>query len=100
MGVLIFPDWQKPCEDALWESDPEKLFQRVIVAETAIFHRIHGLTSTPGNIELQAGVEALLLQLECTVRRDLFILGDRGPGSRHMLSPTPHPSLLHDAQVV
>ena len=58
MSVLRFPDSQKPCEDALLESDPEKLFQRVIVAETAIFHRVHGLTSTPGNIELQAMDEA------------------------------------------
>jgi hypothetical protein len=59
MSVLTFPDWQKPCEDALLESDPEKLFQRVIVAETAIFHRVHALTSAPGNIELQAMDEAL-----------------------------------------
>ncbi len=59
MSVLRFPEWQRPCELAFLEPDPEKLFQRVIVAETAIFRRIHGLTNTPENIELQAMDEAL-----------------------------------------
>lgn len=59
MGVLKFPEWQKPCEIAFLEPDPEKLFLRVIAAETAIYHRLHGITSTPENIELQAIDEAL-----------------------------------------
>jgi hypothetical protein len=41
------------------EPDPEKLFQRVIVAETAIFHRLHKLSNTPENAELRAIDEAL-----------------------------------------
>ena len=66
MSVLRFPEWQKSCEDAFLESDPEKLFQRVIVAETAIFHRIHRLTDPPGHIEVQA-MDETLKRLQCLV---------------------------------
>jgi hypothetical protein len=59
MGILRFPDWQKPCEDAFLEPDPEKLFMQVIVAETAIFHRLHKLTTATGETELHAMDEAL-----------------------------------------
>jgi hypothetical protein len=59
VSVVRFPEWQKPCECAFLEPDPEKLFHRVIVAETAIFRRRHKLTSTLGNVELQAMDEAL-----------------------------------------
>jgi len=59
MGVLRFPEWQKACEHAFLEPDPEKLFQRVIVAETAIFHRLHAPANPPGNTELHAIDEAL-----------------------------------------
>ena len=54
MSALRFPKWQKPCEDALLEADPEKLFLRVLVAETAIFHCLHDSKISPGNIELRA----------------------------------------------
>jgi hypothetical protein len=54
MSFRRFPEWQKPCEDALLEPDPEKLFQRVIVAETAIFRRLHELACGPENMELKA----------------------------------------------
>jgi hypothetical protein len=57
MGSMIarrFPEWQKPCEDALLEPDPEKLFRRVLVAETAIFQRLQGFASSPENLELKA----------------------------------------------
>ena len=63
MSALRFPKWQKPCEQALLEPDPEKLFLRVLVAETAIFHCLHDFTSRPGNIELQA-IDEMLKNLQ------------------------------------
>jgi hypothetical protein len=48
-------EWEKACNAAFSERDPEKIFQRVIVAETAIFHRLHDdVTSTPETNELEA----------------------------------------------
>jgi hypothetical protein len=63
MSVLRFPEWQKSCRDALLEPDPEKLFLRVIVAETAIFHRLHDFKKSPGYIELQA-MDSMLKNLQ------------------------------------
>jgi hypothetical protein len=55
LSTLGFADWQKACRNALLERDPEKLFQRVIVAETAIFHRLHDdMASGPEHTELEA----------------------------------------------
>lgn len=66
MSVLRFPEWQKPCEDALAEPDSEKLFERVILAETAIFRRLQALTSAPARIELEA-IDTMLNRLRCLV---------------------------------
>lgn len=57
-----FPEWRKPCEDALSEPDAEEIFQRVIVAEAAIFHRLEQLTSSVENDELEA-IDAMLNSL-------------------------------------
>jgi hypothetical protein len=54
MSALRFPEWQRPCEEALSESDPQKLIQRVLVAETAIFDCLHNRRSRPEKIELDA----------------------------------------------
>src|SRR5580658_10191278 len=43
---------------------------------------------------------ALFFFMDWAVRRALFILGDRRPGARHVLSPAAHSSLLRDTQVV
>jgi hypothetical protein len=70
MGVLRFPKWQKPCEDALLEADEKRLFRRVIVAERAIFHRLHDLASRPEKIELIA-IDNMLASLRCLVANAL-----------------------------
>jgi len=53
MSSLRFPEWQKPCKDALLEPDPAKLFRRVIVAETAIFRRLYVIASRSEDIEIE-----------------------------------------------
>ena len=60
---MPFRKWQMACKRALIEPDPEKLFLRVIVAETAIFHRLHDPVSTPDNTELKA-MDSMLKNLQ------------------------------------
>ena len=66
--------WQKLCEEALLEPDPEKLFLRVIVAETAIFHRSRDPASSPDNIELET-MDRMLKSLQRLVANS-FVLPD------------------------
>jgi hypothetical protein len=75
MGVLRFPKWQKPCEDALLEADEKRLFRRVIVAERAISHRLHDLATTPEKIELIA-IDNMLASLRCLVANALNLPDD------------------------
>jgi hypothetical protein len=74
MGVLRFPEWQELCENALLEPDPEKLFQRIIVAETAIFHRLQDSTGRLENVELEA-MDDVLNRLRCLIE-NTFMLPD------------------------
>jgi hypothetical protein len=74
MNALRFPDWQKPCELALLEPDPEKLFQRVIVAETAIYRRLRDSTSSPETVELEA-IAGMLKNLRCLIAHT-FVLSE------------------------
>ena len=74
MSILRFPEWQKPCEDALLEPDPQRLFQRVMVAETAMFDRIHAMANSPTNVELGAIADMLKYFLDLVA--NTFILPD------------------------
>ena len=50
MSELRYPLWQKPYEEALLESDLQKLRERLMEAENAIFLRLQELSaSTAGN---------------------------------------------------
>jgi len=75
MSVLRLPEWQKLCEDALLESDPKEIFQRVIVAEAAIFHRLQQLTSSVESSELEA-IDAMLNNLRCLVVNSFMLPDD------------------------
>jgi hypothetical protein len=74
MSALRFPEWQKVCEDALLEPDPAKLFRRVIVAETAIFNRLHIIANSSENIELESIANMLKYFLKLVA--NTFILPD------------------------
>lgn len=54
---LQYPEWQKPFQDALVELDKEKLQERVVAAEAAIFNRLQTMSST--REERQAMEDAL-----------------------------------------
>jgi hypothetical protein len=84
MSVLRFSGWQKICEGALEERDPEKLLQRVIVAETAIFRRLRGLRSRPEKVELEA-MDTMLVRLRRVVTKASKVPGSEEKAARGLL---------------
>ncbi len=55
---LKFPKWQKLCQEALVELDPEKLKERVLIAEAAVYVRLQELAQGPdGQEERQALID-------------------------------------------
>jgi hypothetical protein len=48
---LKFPKWQKLCREALVELDPDKLKERVLLAEAAVYVRLQELAQRPGEQE-------------------------------------------------
>jgi hypothetical protein len=72
MHDLRFPAWQTRYEEALSESDEEKLAERIAAAENAIYRRLHAFADLPQTyLELQAMDAALtnLLILKREARR-------------------------------
>ena len=61
-GVIEYPGWQKPLQEALVEVDKDKLKSRVDAAETAIFNRLQVISrSSDHAAERQAIADALAL---------------------------------------
>jgi hypothetical protein len=65
-----YPDWQKPCQEALVELDQVKLRERITVAEAAIVSRLQTMPARPLNpVERRAIDDALaalrVLKREC-----------------------------------
>ena len=56
MPKLRFPKWQEPYQDALLELDTEKLNQRILDAETAIFLRLQELTPDSDHHEERSAI--------------------------------------------
>jgi hypothetical protein len=44
---ILYPDWQQEYQAALLELDPDKLRERVEIAETAIFKRLQAISQYP-----------------------------------------------------
>ena len=79
--------WQMACKQALIEPDPEKLFLRVIVAETAIFHRLHDPASMPDNTELKA-MDSMLKNLQRLIAVSFtFSLGEEQSATGPLRAP-------------
>jgi hypothetical protein len=56
MAELRFPNWQQAYQDALLELDAEKLNQRILDAETAIFLRLQELTPDSDHHEERSAI--------------------------------------------
>ena len=48
MTDFLYPSWQKPYQEALLEFEPEKLKEKIIAAESAIFLRFRELAGVNG----------------------------------------------------
>ena len=61
-GVIKYPDWEKPVQEAVVEVDKDKLKSQVGAAETAIFNRLQAISRSPDHAaEHQAIADALAL---------------------------------------
>jgi len=65
-----YPEWQKPCQEALIELDRDKLRERIAAAEAAIVSRVNGMPDAPASsVERRAIEDALailrMLKREC-----------------------------------
>jgi hypothetical protein len=57
---MLYPEWQQAYQAALLELDPQKLPERVVAAETAIFKRLQSISQSRDNkAERQAIGDAL-----------------------------------------
>jgi hypothetical protein len=55
---LKSPKWRKLCQEALIELDPDKLKERVLIAEAAVYVRLQELAQSPdGQEERQALID-------------------------------------------
>jgi|SRR6476620_10000911 hypothetical protein len=52
-------NWLAAVQDAIHETDPQMAEAKIRIAETAIFSRIHDLSTSPDALEEQAMLDAL-----------------------------------------
>jgi len=56
---MMTMDWQDALQEAIHESDPQIMDEKIRAAETAIFARIQNFSSRPDSLEEQALFDAL-----------------------------------------
>jgi hypothetical protein len=66
---LRYPEWQRPLQEALMESDKAKLKARVESAETIIFRRLQAISHDSNHHAERDAVEHALSLLR-TIKRD------------------------------
>ena len=55
-SVLPYPQWQKPLLQAVMETRPDSLMEKIKISETAISERVRELESNPGRKEERAAL--------------------------------------------
>jgi len=81
MSVYQYPSWQKPLQEAIEESDLQKLPEKLSAAESAIFVRMQELSASPdGHKESEA------LRLACKEILKIQTQRLKWPVSEGMLS--------------
>lgn len=71
MTGLRYPHWQKPYEEALLECDLQKLREKVMEAENAIFLRLQELSSRTDHHEERRAIEDAIPALRSLLTRKL-----------------------------
>jgi hypothetical protein len=83
---LKFPKWQKLCQEALVELDPEKLKERVSIAEAAVYVRLQELAQNPDAQDERQALIDVTSSLRC-LKRDVLKYPDWEPLSQ--VQPVP-----------
>ncbi len=72
MAEILYPEWQKEFQAAIVETDREKLLERVMAAEAAIFNRLQILSqSSDTNSNERQAIEDALASLRSLKKNEL-----------------------------
>jgi hypothetical protein len=56
VSELPYPEWQKPFQDALSETDKQKLQAKVLLAEWKIYRRLQAISSNGDHLEERSAI--------------------------------------------
>jgi hypothetical protein len=69
-NMIAIGAWESALQDAVHEPDPTMAEAKILIAEEAIFDRIHDCSTSPGSLEEQALFDALgTIKILRSVRR-------------------------------
>ncbi len=56
MSELRYPEWQKPFQDAISETDKQKLQAKVLLAEWRIYQRLQAISTNGDHFEERSAI--------------------------------------------
>jgi hypothetical protein len=68
---ILYPEWQNEFQAAILELDREKLEERVMAAETAIFKRLQAIAQSSDHSSEREAIEDALSSLRTLKRNEL-----------------------------
>jgi predicted DNA-binding protein (UPF0278 family) len=68
---ILYPEWQNEFQAAILELDREKLEERVMAAETAIFKRLQAIAQSSDDSSEREAIEDALSSLRTLKRKEL-----------------------------
>jgi predicted DNA-binding protein (UPF0278 family) len=68
---ILYPEWQNEFQAAILELDREKLEERVMAAETAIFKRLQAIAQSSDDSSEREAIEDALSSLRTLKREEL-----------------------------
>jgi predicted DNA-binding protein (UPF0278 family) len=68
---ILYPEWQDEFQAAILELDREKLEERVMAAETAIFKRLQAIAQSSDHSSEREAIEDALSSLRALKRKEL-----------------------------
>jgi predicted DNA-binding protein (UPF0278 family) len=68
---ILYPEWQNEFQAAILELDREKLEERVMAAETAIFKRLQAIAQSSDHSSEREAIEDALSSLRTLKRKEL-----------------------------
>jgi hypothetical protein len=75
VSELKYPEWEKPYQAALVEADPEKLRQKIHVAEWKVFQRLQQVSSDSDHHDERRAIADALNALR-SLKRDVLYYPD------------------------